>query len=188
MDSTKDNLFRQTAVCIEPMMVEEIPITYRFVQSPFGWLLMASAEKGICLITLAMEEEAAVKRVRSLFPKAHVEADKSPVEVSIDYLFDPGLLSSGKTLHLHLKGTPFQLQVWQALLEIPFAKTVSYGDIAKRIGHPNACRAVGTAVGANPLFFLIPCHRVIRFDGSIGKYYWGTALKIVLQEWEKNSL
>ncbi len=83
-----------------------------------------------------------------------------------------------------LAGTPFRLKVWQALLEIPFGRVASYSDVARSVGAPDACRAVGSAVGANPVAYLIPCHRVIRETGVIGQYRWGAERKIAMLIWE----
>ena len=87
---------------------------------------------------------------------------------------------------LHLHGTDFQIQVWKALLEIPFGKTSTYSDIAIAIKNPQALRAVGTAIGRNPVAVIIPCHRVLRSDGGIGGYYWGIEKKKMLLEWEQS--
>ena len=87
-------------------------------------------------------------------------------------------------LHLHVKGTNFQIQVWEALLRIPLGEAVTYGDIARHIGNPRGARAVGSAVGRNPIPYLIPCHRVIRKAGLVGNYHWGTARKQAIIAWE----
>lgn len=87
-------------------------------------------------------------------------------------------------IKLHLKGTDFQLKVWEALLEVPMGGLVTYGDIASKVENPGACRAVGTAVGENPVAFLIPCHRVIRATGELGHYHWGDIRKAVMIGWE----
>ena len=96
-----------------------------------------------------------------------------------------GRLSSDEIV-LHLYGTDFQIEVWKALLEIPFGKTSTYSDIAKAINNPRALRAVGTAIGRNPVAILVPCHRVLRSDGGIGGYYWGIEKKKILLEWESD--
>ncbi|MFN2430864.1 MAG: methylated-DNA--[protein]-cysteine S-methyltransferase, partial [Cryomorphaceae bacterium] len=89
-----------------------------------------------------------------------------------------------KTLQLHLKGTPFQLKVWEALLQIPIGRLSSYATVAHNIGSPNASRAVGTAIGKNPIAYLIPCHRVIQSGGLLGGYRWGTTRKTAMIGWE----
>ena len=91
---------------------------------------------------------------------------------------------SSNEIVLHLYGTDFQIKVWRALLEIPFGNTSTYSDIAKAINNPRALRAVGTAIGRNPVAILVPCHRVLRSDGGIGGYYWGIEKKKILLEWE----
>ena len=89
-----------------------------------------------------------------------------------------------KEIKLHLKGTDFQLKVWETLLKIPVGGLTTYGDIAVGINNPRACRAVGTAVGENPVAFLIPCHRVIRSSGELGNYHWGEIRKTAIIGWE----
>jgi len=92
------------------------------------------------------------------------------------------------TVKLHLKGTDFQLKVWESLLTIPMGKLSTYGSLAGKIGHPNASRAVGTAIGSNPVAFLIPCHRVIQSSGNIGGYMWGTDRKQLMIGWESSQV
>ena len=87
-------------------------------------------------------------------------------------------------IKLYLKGTPFQLKVWETLLKVPVGKLTTYGAIAERIGQPSASRAVGTAIGSNPIAFLIPCHRVIQSSGVLGGYRWGTTRKTAIIGWE----
>jgi len=167
---------------------ENLKINYCFAKSPFGKIIIASTEKGICSVSLALEEEtAAIKSLTRMFPKAQMKYEKELSHSSILTFFDSKEKLS-KPILLHLKGTVFQLKVWKALLGIPFGGTTSYSEIATKIGHPNAGRAVGSAIGHNPIFYLIPCHRVIQSSGSIGQYYWGTAIKTSILEWEKTKL
>ena len=130
------------------------------VYTPFGVARVASTSRGICCLVF-LEEEAFTSELARRFPGARMIAGEP--------------LLHGKVLHV--KGTSFQVAVWRALLEIPPGETRSYGEIARRVGHPDACRAVGTAVGANPVSLLIPCHRVTRASGAPGQYRWGNDLK-----------
>jgi AraC family transcriptional regulator of adaptative response/methylated-DNA-[protein]-cysteine methyltransferase len=181
----------QTNVRILPMTLDEttnqfasLVIDYHFAQSPFGRILMAFTHKGLCSITLAKDEKNALEHLKASFPKATFKERKGDDPLRAISIFEPNSSKAEKPVCVHLKGTPFQLQVWQALLEIPFGKTATYGEIAGKTGRPKACRAVGSAVGENPLFFLIPCHRVVLSTGAIGQYHWGTALKAAMLEWE----
>jgi len=166
---------------------ENLRIDYRFAQSPFGKILIASTKKGLCSVLLAADENTAVESLRKIFPKARIQAGGKTEHLNTAALFSQTPSTFKAPLHLHLKGTPFQLQVWNALLKIPFGETTSYGDIAARIGRPKACRAVGSAVGSNPIFFLVPCHRVIQSTGAIGQYYWGSTVKTTILDWEKSA-
>jgi len=175
---------------VVPMTSEEtthqcanLSIDYSFNQCPFGQLLIASTGKGLCSILLAPEKEEALAQLRQSFPASDIRESNVSWQPFIANLFDKEQPFENQVC-LHLKGTPFQLQVWNALLEIPFGKTSSYGAIASHIGHPKACRAVGSAVGKNPLFYLIPCHRVLPSDGSVGSYFWGPAVKKAILDWE----
>ncbi|MDP4278235.1 MAG: methylated-DNA--[protein]-cysteine S-methyltransferase [Bacteroidota bacterium] len=175
---------------VVPMTGEEtnhqcanLSIDYSFTQCPFGQVLIAFTGKGLCSILLAPEKEEALKQLRRLFPASDIREAKVNRQPFVAKLFDEALPFENQVC-LHLKGTPFQLQVWKALLEIPFGKTSSYGAIASHIGHPKACRAVGSAVGKNPLFYLIPCHRVLPSDGSVGNYFWGPDVKKAILDWE----
>jgi len=94
------------------------------------------------------------------------------------------LLSGADPTHLHLIGAPFQIKVWEALLSVPTGQVTTYSDIARHIGHPTAVRAVGTAVGRNPISWLIPCHRALRKSGGLGGYHWGLPVKRALLAWE----
>jgi AraC family transcriptional regulator of adaptative response/methylated-DNA-[protein]-cysteine methyltransferase len=161
-------------------------IDYGFCSSPFGLCLLATTERGICWMSFAADDgrEEAVQHMLNSWDGAHcVENDKLISQLARD-VFDPFEGMRGSSLQLHVRGTNFQIKVWQALLAIPFGRLVSYGDIAARIGSPKAARAIGSAVGHNPVALLIPCHRVIRDTGVIGNYRWGGARKKLLIGWE----
>ncbi|MCW3463429.1 methylated-DNA--[protein]-cysteine S-methyltransferase [Chitinophaga nivalis] len=158
-------------------------INYSFAESPFGNILVASTPKGICHMAFADNREAALAALTAQFPNATFTQMVDLIQQNTLYIFtqDWSRLSDIK---LHLKGTAFQLKVWEALLKIPMGNLTTYSDLARRIDHPNASRAVGTAVGQNPVAFLIPCHRVIKATGELGQYHWGSIRKTAMVGWE----
>jgi AraC family transcriptional regulator of adaptative response/methylated-DNA-[protein]-cysteine methyltransferase len=159
-----------------------------FHDSPFGECLLALTERGICGLTFFDgDREAAMRDLGERWPDAVIEEKPRRTSRTAGRLFraleirDPaGLVPIG----LLVRGTNFQVKVWQALLEIPVGSVTTYEDIATRIGAPRAVRAVGTAVGRNPVAFLIPCHRVIRSTGALGGYRWGPERKRAMLAWE----
>jgi AraC family transcriptional regulator of adaptative response/methylated-DNA-[protein]-cysteine methyltransferase len=162
---------------------ENLSINYSFAESPFGNLLVASTAKGICHIAFADDEQSALAFLQSNFPKAIYRQMVDMAQQNALYIFthDWKKLSQIK---LHLKGTDFQLKVWETLLKIPMGQLSTYGEIAKQLLNPNASRAVGSAVGDNPVAFLIPCHRVIQSTGVFGQYHWGSVRKTAMIGWE----
>lgn len=140
-------------------------------------------QKGICYLAFADDRGEAFSHLQQQFPNAayHQVVDHIQQEAMFIFQKDWTKLSNIK---LHLKGTPFQLKVWDALLRIPMGGLETYGSLAKEIQLPNASRAVGTAIGDNPVAFLIPCHRVIRSTGDIGGYHWGPTRKSAIIGWE----
>ena len=156
-----------------------LAIRYGFADSLFGRLLVASTDRGICHMAFEDDAGAALDRLRRLFPAAEIMAGD-------DRLHDNALAalagdwSGADPIRLHLRGTPFQMKVWEALLRIPSGTLAGYGDVATAIGRPTAARAVANAIAANPVAVLIPCHRVIRQSGHIGGYAWGRARKQAL--------
>ncbi|HXS56762.1 MAG TPA: methylated-DNA--[protein]-cysteine S-methyltransferase [Hanamia sp.] len=162
---------------------ENLSINYSFAESPFGNMLVASTSKGICYLAFADDEVVALKALTDKFPKAHYQQMTDLVQQNALFIFT----HDWKKLHqikLHLRGTDFQLKVWETLLKIPMGKLTTYGNIAKHIQSPNASRAVGTAIGDNPVAFLIPCHRVIQSTGIFGGYHWGSSRKTAMIGWE----
>lgn len=161
-----------------------LTIRYSFHASPFGDCLMAVTDKGICGLSFANpgDHDSVFEALVRRWPKAaFVESldDTAPLIASV---FEPG--HHDKPLRLYLQGSNFQLKVWQALLKIPPGMLLNYQTIAEHIGQPLAARAVGQATGANPIGFIIPCHRVIRKVGAIGGYRWGTSRKRAIFAWE----
>lgn len=188
---------------IQPMVVVPDTLWYDLFDTSLGLLLVAVTEVGPCLVTLVEGEEAAQAELAARFSgsspvRCQQEKGQSPSAASAENravlagkiqavksrLLGGGLLDASP-LMFHLNGTDFQLRVWQELLQVPWGQTITYGELATRIGEPTASRAVGNAVGENPIFCLIPCHRVIRADGSVGHYRWGTPLKQLLLESER---
>lgn len=158
-------------------------INYRFAESPFGLLLVASTDRGICHLAFVDEAATAFSTLQQRFPNATYTQQADALQDRALAFFEQDNTKI-ETLKLHLKGTAFQLKVWEALLKIPFGQLATYGHISYHIGNPNANRAVGTAVGANPVAFLIPCHRIIKSSGVIGNYRWGTVRKTAMIGWE----
>lgn len=153
--------------------------------SSLGWVLVAASGQGVCFVALHDDPERLRLELLDRFPGAVLREDgpgfSATVARVVACIDDPGRTFD---LPLHLLGTPFQQQVWQALREIPCGSTATYRDIAVRIGKPEALRAVGTACGANPIAIIVPCHRVIRSDGGMGGFRWGLERKRALLERE----
>ncbi len=161
-------------------------ITYGFHPSPFGECLLASTERGIC--GLYFVKDANRKRVLSelefSWKNADLREDPDRSRKLVHRIFNPSMVNESAPLHLILNGTNFQIKVWEALIRIPFGSVVTYEDVAIKIGLPKATRAVGSAVGTNPISFIIPCHRVIRKTADFGNYGSGTARKKAILGWE----
>ncbi|TWI85495.1 AraC family transcriptional regulator of adaptative response/methylated-DNA-[protein]-cysteine methyltransferase [Lacibacter cauensis] len=162
---------------------KNLDINYSFAESPFGHILVASTQKGICHMAFADDELLAFDALRNHFPNARFRQMVDFIQQNALHIFSQDWTKLNQ-IKLHLKGTDFQLKVWQTLLKIPMGKLTTYGTIAEQIEKPNASRAVGTAIGSNPVAFLIPCHRVIQSSGSTGGYMWGTTRKTAIIGWE----
>jgi AraC family transcriptional regulator, regulatory protein of adaptative response / methylated-DNA-[protein]-cysteine methyltransferase len=152
-----------------------------------GSLLVAASEKGICAILLGDDPDELAKELQDRFPQADLiggdAAFEQLVTKVVAFVESPAL---GLDLPLDIRGTAFQRRVWEALRKIPAGSTTTYSEIAERLGHPNSARAVGQAIAANPLAVAIPCHRVIRTDGSLSGYRWGVERKNQLQQRERD--
>jgi len=166
---------------------ENLKINYSFAESPFGNIIVASTQKGICHIAFADNESAALENLQKQFPLAGYKKMLDMEQQNALYIFNHDW-SKLNQIKLHLKGTDFQLKVWETLLKIPMGKLSTYGGIAKQLQNPNASRAVGTAIGDNPVAFLIPCHRVIQSSGALGGYHWGNTRKSAIIGWEAAKL
>ena len=156
-----------------------ITIRFGIRPTPFGDGLFALTDKGLCALRFIAGKQAAaeIAALREEWPDATWMPDPELAGETARRIFHPATGRTSAPFHLHLRGTNFQLKVWQALISIPCGAVAAYSDIAALIGHPRAARAVGTAVGENPVAFLIPCHRVIRSLGTIGEYRWGAERK-----------
>ena len=152
-------------------------------ESPFGNMLIASTAKGICYMAFHYDEQEGFRSLQNLFPNVHYKQITDLMQQNALYIFTHDRLKLNE-IKLHLKGTAFQLKVWETLLKIPPGSMSTYGNIAESIQSPGASRAVGTAIGRNPVAFLIPCHRVIQASGMIGGYMWGPERKGAILGWE----
>jgi AraC family transcriptional regulator of adaptative response/methylated-DNA-[protein]-cysteine methyltransferase len=160
-------------------------IRHGVIESPFGTALLAFTDRGICRLSFTAGDRARqlVAALAREWPGAELVADSAGAANIASQAFrlkNP----LDVPLSVFVRGTNFQINVWRALLNIPAARFASYGDVAAAVGRPNAARAVGAAIAANPVAFLIPCHRVIRANGELGGYRWGTRRKCVIQAWE----
>ena len=166
---------------------EDLTIFCGFHPSPFGECLLAVTERGICNLIFVMnaDRDAAFRSLSGLWPRAQLVEDRERTRPYVRRVFARLSGLQAEPLNLYLRGTNFQIKVWEALLRIPPGSVVTYQDIAVAIGMPRAARAVGNAVGQNPIPVLIPCHRVIRKNGDFGEYGYGSARKKALLGWEQ---
>ena len=160
-------------------------IRYGFHPTPFGECFIAATERGICGLSFVNDTSPQVElgRFEQKWAFAQVEADQDFTRKIAEAIFFTNR-PQASNLTLLLQGTRFQLKVWEALLKIPAGSVSTYEQIARSIGRPTAMRAVGTAIGSNPVGYLIPCHRVIRKAGQIGEYHWGETRKRAIIGWE----
>lgn len=164
---------------------KSLNINYSFSESPFGKVITASTEKGICYMAFENDTNKALGDLIFKFPNASFFEKQDEFQINALSIFNKDWMKLN-TIKLHLKGTDFQLKVWESLLTIPMGKLSTYGNLAEKIGHSKASRAVGTAIGSNPVAFLIPCHRVIQSSGNIGGYRWGSERKQLIVGWESS--
>lgn len=159
-------------------------IDWGWFDTPFGTALVMGTQKGICGLSFAagMGEEAAMQDQRARWPAATFAQNAPRLAPWVEAAF--GQRAGGARAPLQLVGAPFQIKVWEALLAVPEGQLTTYGAIAQQIGAPKAVRAVGTAVGRNPIGYLIPCHRVLRKTGAMGGYRWGVPLKRAMLGYE----
>lgn len=166
-----------------------ISMHYGFHETPFGDALLLATDRGLAGLAFVNEDTGqdragALADMRARWPAAKFVESAALTEPYARRVFEPSRWSPDQPVRLVLIGTDFEVRVWETLLKIPMGRAVSYSDIARHIGKPSAMRAVGSAVGRNPISFVVPCHRVIRTDGSLGGYHWGLTRKRALIGWE----
>ncbi|HEX9628129.1 MAG TPA: methylated-DNA--[protein]-cysteine S-methyltransferase [Acidiferrobacterales bacterium] len=161
-------------------------LRYGVHASPFGDCLLAVTERGVCGLSFLAggDREAEIDALGARWPGARLQRAPDATRRVADRVFPVRRGGGARVVDLHVAGTNFQIKVWEALLRVPPGAVTSYGALAAGLGSPRAARAVGTAVGQNPVAFLIPCHRVIRLSGAFGEYRWGAARKQAMLAWE----
>ena len=165
---------------------EGLSVAYGFHPSPFGSALVMTTERGLAGLAFADpgEEDAALDDMRGRWPKARYGEDKDRTGAIARRIFDPTLWRPERPLRVMLIGTDFEVRVWETLLGIPMGRATTYSDIAAKLGKPTAARAVGAAVGKNPVSFVVPCHRVMGKSGDLTGYHWGITRKRAMLGWE----
>jgi AraC family transcriptional regulator of adaptative response/methylated-DNA-[protein]-cysteine methyltransferase len=174
---------------------ENLEICYGIHDTIFGNCLIAITERGICNLQFLdqslnqLNDQFIVSILRKDWRLAKFLADRPETEKICDRLFahlPKAIEPSQFPVDLCIKGTKFQIEVWRNLLQIPFGETINYQGLARSLGRPTAARAIGNAIGKNPVSYLIPCHRVIRASGALGGYRWGTERKQAMLDWESS--
>lgn len=161
-----------------------LSINYSFADTPFGKVIVASTHKGICHMAFVDDgEDEALLQLKKTYPNAAYSQLVDRTQQNSLFIFTQDWRQLDQ-IKLHLKGTDFQIKVWETLLKVPTGGLTTYSALAQEAGNPNASRAVGSAVGSNPVAFLIPCHRVIKSTGEIGQYHWGATRKNAIIGWE----
>src|SRR5512146_1288625 len=165
---------------------EGLTISYGYHPSPFGTALVMITPRGLAGLALADpgKEKAALRDMRSRWPKAKYVEDFAATAPTARRIFDPALWRKEQPLRVVLIGTDFEVRVWEKLLTIPMGRLTTYSDLAAQAGNPKAARAVGAAVGKNPICFVVPCHRVIGKSGELTGYHWGLTRKRAMLGWE----
>ncbi|MDX1942616.1 MAG: methylated-DNA--[protein]-cysteine S-methyltransferase [Saprospiraceae bacterium] len=164
---------------------ERLRIDYGYHDTPFGECFVAATERGICGLEFVNDDTKAqyLQAFQQKWRNAEILYNPDATIDFTRHLFSNSVQEQ-KRFHLLVNGTKFQVKVWEALLRVPFGAVTTYGQIAGSIGQPGASRAVGSAVGDNPIAYLIPCHRVIRKEGKLGEYHWGSTRKKAIVGWE----
>ena len=164
-----------------------VRIDYGTADTPFGQMLCGQTARGVCHLAFNPQQTraAAAAEVQAAWPGADLHWNPAAAEALAEQLWPACAADGGTEISVHVRGTNFQLRVWRALLELAPAEGTSYGELASRIRRPGAARAVGGAVGANPVAWLIPCHRVLRAGGVLGDYHWGPERKRTMLAWEQ---
>jgi AraC family transcriptional regulator of adaptative response/methylated-DNA-[protein]-cysteine methyltransferase len=165
---------------------ENVTIHHGQEESPFGRVFVGFTRRGICSLDFCddhFDQASQTRELQRRWPNAELVEDSNGVKKLVNSVFEPAK-QAGSPLSLLVQGTNFQISVWNALLRIPFGQLSTYSEIARAVGNPKAVRAVGSAVGANPIAFVIPCHRVIRSNGDLGGYAGGLTRKHAILTWE----
>lgn len=162
-----------------------VTIEYAIQDTPFGKAFIAATPRGVCNMAFLDDAgiEAHLTDLSRQWPHATLQENRQRTRAIVNAMFD-GEVTLDRPLSLHVSGTNFQISVWKALLQIPPGTVTSYSNVATAIGRPRSARAVGGAVGANPVAFLIPCHRAIQQSGKLGGYHWGEIRKHAIHAWE----
>jgi AraC family transcriptional regulator, regulatory protein of adaptative response / methylated-DNA-[protein]-cysteine methyltransferase len=168
---------------------EGLEISYGFHPSPFGDALLMATPRGLCGLAFVNDDkgegrDAAIADMTRRWPKAAYSENPNVTAPLAAAVFDTAHAPNKEPVRLVLIGSEFDVRVWQTLLHIPMGRAVGYQHIARHLGQPTAARAVGSAVGRNPISFVVPCHRVLRLDGNLGGYHWGLTRKRALIGWE----
>lgn len=163
-----------------------LTIRYGFHQSPFGVALVMATDRGLAGLAFSDlgDEAACFEDMTCRWPNAQYVEDRQATTPYAERIFEPGTWSADRPLRVVLIGTDFQVRVWESLLKIPLGKAMTYSDIAKDIGQPTASRAVGAAIGRNPISFVVPCHRALGKNGDLTGYHWGLTRKRAILGWE----
>jgi AraC family transcriptional regulator of adaptative response/methylated-DNA-[protein]-cysteine methyltransferase len=165
---------------------EGLTVSYGFHPSLFGTALIMATDRGLCGLAFSDlgEERAALDDMRRRWPKASYVEDSARTSAIAARIFDKNLWRQDRPLRVVLIGTDFEVRVWEALLRIPLGRATTYSNLAGSIGAPKAVRAVGAAVGKNPISFVVPCHRVLGKSGALTGYHWGITRKRAMLGWE----
>jgi len=165
---------------------EGLTIQFGFHPSPFGSALVMATDRGLAGLAFADpgEERAALTDMKRRWPKANYVEDSARTAALARRIFDPAQWSAQQPLRVVLIGTDWEVRVWEALLEIPMGRLTTYSGIACKLAAPKAARAVGAAVGKNPVSFVVPCHRVVGKAGDLTGYHWGITRKRAMLGWE----
>ncbi|MGB0502987.1 MAG: bifunctional transcriptional activator/DNA repair enzyme AdaA [Thalassolituus sp.] len=166
---------------------KQVHIEYGVHSTPLGSIFVAVTQRGVCRAEFmdfnSMDD--LLESLHNAWPLSSIRESVSSTGHVVDAFFDSNTAAKHGPLSIHVKGTNFQIAVWRALLKIPPSAVASYGQVATALGAPRSARAVGNAIGANPVALLIPCHRVIQQSGALGGYRWGPAKKLMVQTWER---
>lgn len=166
---------------------KNLTISYSFAEHIFGNIIVASTSQGVCYLAFYDDDKTkAVEQLKKRYKNAVFVSQIDEFQKNALLMFYKNNWQNLDKIVLHIKGTEFQMKVWKQLLRIPFGSLINYQDIAQEMGNINSARAIGTAVGKNPVGFIIPCHRVVPLSGKIGGYMWGVERKATIIEWERS--